>query len=139
MDLLKDGNGDYLYRPSVTVDAPPTLLGRPIYISERMPAIGAGTYPSAFGNFTAGYVIAEKPGVRFLRDPFSSKPNVLFYAYRRVGGAVVDTDAIKLLKISAKQGTALAYGLCELARKAARCSTDALPILPKESLTKPRG
>lgn len=99
LDLLKTGNGDYLYRPSVSVDAPPTLLGRPIYISEDMPAIGAGTYPIAFGNFNS-YVVAEKPGVRFLRDPFSSKPNVLFYAYRRVGGGISDTDGIKLLKVS---------------------------------------
>jgi HK97 family phage major capsid protein len=101
LDTLKDLYGHYLWRDSVTAGVPPTLLGRPVYFSEDMPAIGAGNLPIAFGNFTAGYVIADKPGVRFLRDPFSSKPSVIFYAYKRVGGGVSDTDAIKVLKISA--------------------------------------
>jgi HK97 family phage major capsid protein len=100
LDTLKDLNGRYLWRDSVTADAPPTLLGRPVYFSEDMAAVGAGTFPIAFGNFQAGYVIADKPGIRFLRDPFSSKPNVIIYAYARVGGGVSDTDAIKVLKIS---------------------------------------
>ena len=100
LNSLKTGAGDYVWRPSVAADQPPTLLGKPVYISEDMPAIAGGAFPIAFGNFNAGYVVAEKPGVRFLRDPYSSKPNVIFYAYRKVGGGVADTDAIKLLKIS---------------------------------------
>ena len=101
LDNLKDLNGHYIWRESAALDVPPTLLGKPVYFSEDMPAVAANSFPIAFGNFNAGYVIAEKSGVRFLRDPYSSKPNVIFYAYRRVGGAVADTDAIKLLKVSA--------------------------------------
>jgi HK97 family phage major capsid protein len=101
LDGLKDSTGRYLWRESAALDQPPTLLGKPVFFSEDMPAVAAGTLPIAFGNFTAGYVIADKIGVRFLRDPYSSKPNVIFYAYRRVGGGVADTDAIKLLKVSA--------------------------------------
>jgi HK97 family phage major capsid protein len=101
LDELKDLNGRYIWRESAALDAPPTLLGKPVYFSEDMPAVAAGNLPIAFGNFTAGFVIADKSGVRFLRDPYSSKPNVIFYAYRRVGGGVADTDAIKLLKVSA--------------------------------------
>ena len=52
----------------------------------------------AFGNFDAGYTIAERPELRVLRDPFSAKPHVLFYATKRVGGDVSDFAAIKLLK-----------------------------------------
>jgi HK97 family phage major capsid protein len=101
VDGLKDNYGQYLWRNSVAVGVPPTLLGKPVYFSEDMPAVSSGNMPIAFGNWTAGYVIADKPGVRFLRDPYCSKPNVIFYAYKRVGGGVADTDAIKLLKISA--------------------------------------
>ena len=54
----------------------------------------------AFGDFAAGYTIAERPDVRVLRDPFSAKPHVLFYALKRVGGDVSDYAAIKLLKIA---------------------------------------
>jgi HK97 family phage major capsid protein len=101
LDTLKDANGHYIWRDSVAADVPPTLLGKNVFFSEDMDSVSAGTFPVAFGNWTAGYVIADKPGVRWLRDPYSSKPNVIFYGYKRVGGGVADTDAIKLLKISA--------------------------------------
>lgn len=101
LDGLKDLEGRALWRESAAANVPPTLLGKPVFFSEDMPAIAASALPIAFGNFTAGYVIADRPGIRFLRDPYSSKPNVIFYAYKRVGGGVADTDAIKLLKVSA--------------------------------------
>ena len=66
-----------------------------------MPDIGANAFAIAFGDFRAGYTIAERPDLRILRDPFSTKPNVLFYATKRVGGDVTDFNAIKLLKFAA--------------------------------------
>jgi HK97 family phage major capsid protein len=101
VDKLKDSAGDYLWRDGMTAGAPPSLLGYPVEFSEDMPAIAASAFPIAFGNFREGYVIVEKAGIRFLRDPFSSKPSVLFYAYRRVGGGVANSEAVKLLKIAA--------------------------------------
>jgi HK97 family phage major capsid protein len=46
-------------------------------------------------------LIADRVGIRVLRDPFTSKPNVLFYTTKRVGGGVVNFEAIKLMKIAA--------------------------------------
>ncbi|MEM7631322.1 MAG: phage major capsid protein, partial [Pseudomonadota bacterium] len=51
-------------------------------------------------DFAAGYTVAERPDLRVLRDPFSAKPHVLFYATKRVGGDVSDFAAIKLLKFA---------------------------------------
>jgi len=65
-----------------------------------MPDVDAGSIPVAFGDFGAGYTIAERPDLRVLRDPFSAKPHVLFYASKRVGGDVSDFAAIKLLRCS---------------------------------------
>ena len=65
-----------------------------------MPAVAVGTFPVACGDFNRGYLIVDWKGVKFLPDPFTSKPNVIFYAYRRNGGAVADFDAIKFMKIS---------------------------------------
>lgn len=65
-----------------------------------MPAIGADAFPIAFGNWQAAYYVVDRPGVRFMRDPYTSKPNVLFYAYRRIGGGLANSEAVKLLKIS---------------------------------------
>ncbi len=100
VDKLKDGNGNYLWRDSMTAGAPPSLLGYPVVTDESMPDVAGDAFPIAFGNFRLGYVIVDKLGVRFLRDPFSDKPNVLFYAYKRVGGAVAHFEAIKLLKVA---------------------------------------
>jgi HK97 family phage major capsid protein len=100
VDKFKDGQGNYIWRDGVTAGAPPSLLGRPVEICEDMPAVGAGNFPIAFGDFKKGYLIVEKAGIKMLRDPFTDKPHVIFYAYRRVGGGLANSEAIKLLKIS---------------------------------------
>lgn len=100
VDNFKNAQGDYLWRDSLGAGLPPTLLGYPVEIDENMPDIGAGAFPIAFGNFKLGYCIVDRPGIKLLRDPFSDKPNVKFYAYKRVGGGVTDDNAIKLLKIA---------------------------------------
>lgn len=91
----------YLWANPISAGQPATLLGYPVEIDETMPDIGAGNLPIAFGDFQRGYLVVEKPGVRLLRDPYTSKPYVLFYAYRRVGGGAQDFDAVKFLKIAA--------------------------------------
>ena len=61
-------------------------------------AVGQERHDVAFGNFRKGYTIAERPDLRILRDPYSAKPNVMFYATKRVGGDVSDYAAIKTLR-----------------------------------------
>lgn len=101
VDKLKDGQGNYLWRPAFVLGAPATLLGYPVEIDEGMPDVAAGSTPIAFGNFKLGYVIVDRLGIKFLRDPYTAKPNVNFYSYRRVGGGLANSEAIKLLKIAA--------------------------------------
>ena len=95
---LKDGDGNYLWQPGIQVGAPATLLNIAIAESEDMPDIAADSYAIAYGDFNRGYLIVDRVGVRVLRDPFSSKPYVLFYTTKRVGGGVQNFEAIKLLK-----------------------------------------
>ncbi len=97
---IKDTVGRFMWTDSVAAGQPATLMGYRVLVSEDMPDVGANTYPIAFGDFNAGYTIAERPDLRILRDPFSAKPNVLFYASKRVGGDVTDFAAIKLLKVA---------------------------------------
>ena len=101
IEKLKDADGNSLLRQSLDAATPERLLGYPVIVAEDMPDIGADSFSIAFGNFSEAYQIVEKPGVRVLRDPFTTKGKVKFYAYRRVGGAVVNWQAIKLLKFSA--------------------------------------
>ena len=76
------------------------LLGSPITINQDFASMAASAKSIAFGDFNAGYTIAERPDLRILRDPFSAKPHVLFYASKRVGGDITDYAAIKLLKVA---------------------------------------
>ncbi len=95
---LKDSNGRFLWSDGLAAGEPSRLMGYPVVIAEDMPDIAADSMSIAFGDFGAGYTVAERPDTRILRDPFSAKPNVLFYATKRVGGDVSDFAAIKLLK-----------------------------------------
>ena len=97
---MKSDDGAFLWQPSLAAGQPATLLGYPVVEAEDMPDIAAGTYPIAFGNFRHGYLIAERSATQVLRDPFTNKPFVHFYATKRVGGQVLDSNAIKLLKIA---------------------------------------
>lgn len=97
---MKDADGRFMWSDGLAAEAPARLMGYAVLISEDMPDIAANAYAIAFGDFNAGYTIAERPDLRILRDPFSAKPNVLFYANKRVGGDVTDFAAIKLLKIA---------------------------------------
>lgn len=98
---LKTADGAFLWQPGMVEGQPDRLLGYPVVEAEDMPDIAAGEFPIAFGNFRHGYLIAEHSATRILRDPFSNKPFVHFYATKRVGGQVLDSNAIKLLKIEA--------------------------------------
>ncbi len=98
---LKDADGRFLWSDGLAAGEPARLMGYPVVICEDMPDIADWAAAIAFGDFTAGYTIAERPDLRILRDPFSAKPHVLFYATKRVGGDVSDFRAIRLLKFAA--------------------------------------
>ncbi len=97
---MKDADGRFLWSDGLAAAEPARLMGYPVLIAEDMPDIGLDASAIAFGDFASGYTIAERPDLRVLRDPFSAKPHVLFYATKRVGGDVSDFAAIKLLRFS---------------------------------------
>lgn len=99
---MKDADGQLIWRESLMVGQPSSLLGRPVEIDEGMPGPEAGNLAIAFGDFNAGYVVNDRTSsVRLLRDPYTNKPFVMFYATKRVGGGLLDPNAIRLLRIPA--------------------------------------
>lgn len=97
----KDGQNQYLWQPSLVLGQPETFLGYGITEAEDMPAVGAGNFPLAFGDFQQGYLIADRVGMRVTRDEITLPGFVQFYVRKRVGGKLRNTQAIKLLKIAA--------------------------------------
>lgn len=97
---MKTTDGAFVWQPGLVAGQPATLLGYPVVEAEDMPDVAAGSLSIAFGNFKAGYIITERAETSILRDPYSKKPYVYFYATKRVGGQVVNSEAIKLLKFA---------------------------------------
>jgi len=96
---FKDYQGRYVFNPATAPGMQDTLLGYPIYEAEDMPTYStANALAIAFGNFKRGYLIADRIGTRVIRDPFSNKPYVGFYITKRLGGCVLNSECIKLLK-----------------------------------------
>lgn len=99
---LKDGNGQYLWQPSVQMGEPDTILNRPVKTSAYVPIIEAGKKPIAFGDFSY-YWIADRQGRSFqrLNELYAATGQVGFKATQRVDGKLTLPEAIKVLQMKA--------------------------------------
>lgn len=81
------------------------ILGSEVVEAVDMPIIASNAYPVLFGDFKKGYTIADRVALAILRDPYSAATEncVRFHARKRVGGQVVQAEAIYKMKIA--QGT----------------------------------
>lgn len=97
---IKDRSGHYLWQPSFSEGVQPLLLGYPVEIVDEMPPLvfEHESASIAFGNFKEAYQIVDRAGLNVLRDPFSAKPYVEFYATKRVGGDVINFEALKVIQ-----------------------------------------
>jgi HK97 family phage major capsid protein len=98
--LLKDSNGQYLWNFGMMTSSNNSMFGVPVHTTTEMPSVAANADVVAYGNFKRGYQILNNAKIQLHRDPFSSKPFVVYYALRKIGGDVIDTNAIKVLKMA---------------------------------------
>ena len=98
--LLKDGNGNYIWQPSMEVGKPDTILGKPIFCSSFMPVMAAGNKVMLFGDF-AYYWVADRGRRTFQRldELFAVKDCTGFKVTERVDGRLILKDAMKALKV----------------------------------------
>ena len=98
---LVDGSGAYLLDPRSLKDGDTLrLLGSQVIFADDIPAQATDALAMAYGDFQVGYTIVDRLGIRVLRDPLTDKRYVKYYTTKRVGGAVTNYEAIKLLKLS---------------------------------------
>ena len=95
---LKDADGRYLWQPGFEAGTPSTLLGHKVALCDALDDKAAKGVSVMFGNFKRAYQIVDRQGINILRDPYSAKPYVEFYTTKRVGGDVINFDALVLLK-----------------------------------------
>jgi HK97 family phage major capsid protein len=99
---LKDGNGQYLWQPSIMAGQPDKLLGYDIYTSPYVPVMAAGAYAIAYGDFM-NYWIADRTGrtVQRLNELYSTNGQVGFVATERVDGKIILPEGVQILKMHA--------------------------------------
>lgn len=95
---FKDYQGRYVFSPTTAPGTADTILGYPVTEAEDVPALAASSLSLAFGDFKRGYLVVDRIGTRVIRDPFSNKPYIGFYTTKRVGGALTNSEAIKVIK-----------------------------------------
>ena len=93
---LKDGAGRYIWKPGWKDDSESTILGLPVRMSPTMPAVAGAALAVAIADWAEAYMVVDRLGVTIQRDPFTQKPMVEFYTRKRVGGDVVNFQAIKI-------------------------------------------
>lgn len=99
MRLIVDGIGRPMWEPGMNGE-PATFMGFKIYRASDMPVVASNALSLAFGDFSRAYLICDRIGTRILRDPYTSKPFVKFYTTKRVGGSVMNFEALKIQKIA---------------------------------------
>lgn len=93
---LKTNDGHYIWQPSLDQSCAASVFGYGVEITDDLSQEGAPAV--IFGNFKLGYQIVDRAGIFTLRDPYSAKPHVEFYTTKRVGGDVINFEALKVLR-----------------------------------------
>lgn len=99
---LKDGNGAYLWQPSVQAGEPDRLLGYAIYTSPYVPTVAAGARAIAFGDFK-NYWIGDRAGrtVQRLNELYATNGQIGYISTERVDGKMILPEGVKLLQMKA--------------------------------------
>lgn len=95
---LRDANGRPIWVDGLREGEQDMLLGYPAVMFEDLPDIAANSKSIVFGDMREAYTIVDMPSIRILRDPYTAKPHVRIFAYLRVGGGLVNSDALKILR-----------------------------------------
>lgn len=99
--MLKDNDGQYLWRPGLADGQPASLGGYRVQNAEDMPAVAANSLSYGFGDWREAYTVVDRLGITTIRDNLTAKPKVLFYSRKRVGGDVTDFDAYMVIQTAA--------------------------------------
>lgn len=97
--MLKDESGRFVWQQYLSDECSGKIMGLDVVISPNMPRFENGNTIIALGDFKRAYQIIDKNAIRILRDPFTDKPLVKFYAYKCVGGGIILPEAMRFLSL----------------------------------------
>lgn len=97
---IKDNVGRFIWQPGLNSGISDTLFGIPVVCCDDVHLFSSNKPSIVLADFKLGYKIIEKEGVTVMQDPYTTKHLVKFYATKKVGGDVVDHEAIRFMKNS---------------------------------------
>ena len=97
---MKDGQGQYIWKPSLDIAKPDTILGHPVYTSMYMPAPAKGEKAICFGDYSF-YWVADRSNRTFrrLNELYARNDQVGFLTTQRVDGKLILPETVKYLKM----------------------------------------
>ncbi|MFZ2171390.1 MAG: phage major capsid protein, partial [Methylococcaceae bacterium] len=102
LSKVKDDTGNFMWdQGDIKTGQPVTLLGKPVIICESCPTAAANSLSLWFGDWNQALRAIERAGNKVLIDPYSSKPDLQIYVYRRMGLQLRNSNALKVLKFAA--------------------------------------
>lgn len=97
---MRDTTGQPLWQPSLQAGVPGNLLGYPVYTTSAMPTYANDAFAVAFGNWERGYVIADRSELEITVENVTTPGFTKFYVRKRVGGCILNGQALKILRIA---------------------------------------
>ena len=99
---LKDGQGQYLWQPSIREGVPDMILNTRVYMSNYMPLVEAGNKVILYGDYSY-YWLADRTGrtLQRLNELYAMTDQVGFKLTERLDGRLILPEAVKVLKMKA--------------------------------------
>ena len=99
---LKDGNGNFIWQPSLTANTPDMLLGQRVLTANAMPLAEAGKKAIMYGDYSY-YYLAEREGrsMQRLNELYAKNDQIGFKITERLDGRLILPEAVKVLQMKA--------------------------------------
>ena len=97
---LKDDVGRYLLNDDITAPFGHTLLGKPVYVSDNMPDIGAGVKSIYYGDMSGlATKFSEELSIQVLREVYAAQHAIGVVGWIEFDAKVQDQQKIAVLKM----------------------------------------
>lgn len=97
---LKDGQGQYLWQPSIREGVPDMILNTRVYMSNYMPLVEAGKKVILYGDYSY-YWLADRAGrtLQRLNELYAMTDQVGFKLTERLDGRLILPEAVKVMQM----------------------------------------
>lgn len=97
---MTDQTGRFIWQHSLSDPLVQTIFGIPVVCLAEIPPIGQGQVNIVLGDISSTYKIVDRSDIGIMRDPYTEKPFIKFYATKRTGADVINPNASKFLVIN---------------------------------------